>query len=206
MLLKAGDLTSWNIRGDTDFTQVTIRFNMATDGQLVTKDTKFKKVPPSQINRDRDRAYRWKYSTSGSYVQDDSNLLDYGHSKFDHFSNKENGRKSMKPVVNQPTPLQYHTEIANIEPSTPEAKSGQAQVDTTQTYCKPSTRSLTEEGASTKPTTSQVHNKENTTTDLVPTSHEELNSIDIRNMNNETPNRWDDSTHKIWQKKAIVID
>ena len=61
VLLKDTDLTSWYMKSESDFTQLTVRFrNMAaTDGQSQT-DCKYKKMTPSQMTRDKSRCAIWK--------------------------------------------------------------------------------------------------------------------------------------------------
>ena len=59
-ILDKYQVSSWNIRGGNVFSEVTIRFNMAA----ATDDTvKYRKVPPSRMTRDRQRAKRLPVST-----------------------------------------------------------------------------------------------------------------------------------------------
>jgi hypothetical protein len=61
--LNEHQVSSWNIRGGNIYTEITIRIGMST----VTKDTvKYRKVPPSRINRDKQRATR----SSSIFVKD----------------------------------------------------------------------------------------------------------------------------------------
>ena len=56
-------LSSWNIHSKENFTQVSIRFSMAA----IAEDTeiKFKRVKPSRMKRDRERAHQRSKSDSG---------------------------------------------------------------------------------------------------------------------------------------------
>ena len=58
-ILEDFNVTSWNIRGDTDGMQVTIRFK-TDELHMDTSNITFRKVPPSQIRRNRDRAVSWR--------------------------------------------------------------------------------------------------------------------------------------------------
>ena len=66
-LIDDSILTSWTIQGNTNITSVTIRFKMAVDYNDVEsrQDTfaKYKRVPPSQIERDRVRSQQWNNSS-----------------------------------------------------------------------------------------------------------------------------------------------
>ena len=56
MLLKDTDLTSWKIKSELDFTQITVRLrNMAA-----TQVSRYENVSPSQIVRDKVRATKWR--------------------------------------------------------------------------------------------------------------------------------------------------
>lgn len=52
-MLDTYNITSWSIRSGNKFSEVSIRFNMTAD---VDTETKYRKVPPSRLIRDRDRA------------------------------------------------------------------------------------------------------------------------------------------------------
>ncbi len=57
--LETANVSSWNIRGENENLQVTIRFSMkdTTSGhQMDTSNVTYRKVPPSQTRRDRNRA------------------------------------------------------------------------------------------------------------------------------------------------------
>ena len=54
--LRGSTITSWNIRGEQDYTQVTIRFGSTA---MLDTNVKYRKVPPSRIVRDKARAARY---------------------------------------------------------------------------------------------------------------------------------------------------
>lgn len=66
-LLHDSMLTSWTVQGNSHVTSVTIRFKMAADHDSVQPRqdscTKYKRVPPSQVERDRVRSQQWNTST-----------------------------------------------------------------------------------------------------------------------------------------------
>ena len=68
-LLEDSRLTSWTVQGNCEMTSVTIRFKMADSMEEGSGDsiTKFKRVPPSQLARDKARTSQW---------QDRSQLVD----------------------------------------------------------------------------------------------------------------------------------
>ena len=60
ILLKDNDLTSWYIKSESDFTQLTVRFrNMAASGGQPLVDCKYKKMTHSQMTRDKARCTMW---------------------------------------------------------------------------------------------------------------------------------------------------
>ena len=65
-LIDDSMLTSWTIQANSNITSVTIRFKMVIDHNDVgsKQDTfaKYKRVPPSQIERDRVRSQQWNNS------------------------------------------------------------------------------------------------------------------------------------------------
>ncbi len=63
-------LNSWTVQGNSNVTSITLRFHMdTTDTALDNTHSKFRCVPPSTLNRDRQRA-----------SQNHSALLHYPHS------------------------------------------------------------------------------------------------------------------------------
>ena len=66
-ILKSADVSSWNIKGDNTSLQVWIRFNMDDEdssGHLKECSTTYRRVPPGQRIRDRDRAMAWSNDKS----------------------------------------------------------------------------------------------------------------------------------------------
>ena len=61
-LLRDNNLTSWTIQANSKMTTVIIRFQPQDTDILPQADTsvKYKRLPPSQIKRDSNRAERWK--------------------------------------------------------------------------------------------------------------------------------------------------
>ena len=55
-------VSSWNMKGDDGSMQVWIRFRTDVDTQTALNNTNitYRKVPPSQVNRNRDRASNWQ--------------------------------------------------------------------------------------------------------------------------------------------------
>ena len=63
-ILDCSELTSWNIRGDTSNVQVTIRFTQVEPSDMTRIDTSnitYRKAPPSQLRRDRERALSHRF-------------------------------------------------------------------------------------------------------------------------------------------------
>lgn len=69
-LCQDNKLLSWNIRGGSEFIQVSIRFSPGTCGNDENV-VKYKKMPPSQLRRDQMRAH--KHSQSINSDEDNSN-------------------------------------------------------------------------------------------------------------------------------------
>ena len=61
-LLEDNRLTSWTVQANCDMTSVTIRFKMADcmEEGLGNSLSKFRRVPPSQVQRDQARVSQWK--------------------------------------------------------------------------------------------------------------------------------------------------
>ena len=66
-ILDTSTVTSWNIHGDTKSVQISIRFTMEDAFNIDTANVTFRKVPPSQLKRDRNRASLHKQSVSHSH-------------------------------------------------------------------------------------------------------------------------------------------
>ena len=60
-LLAENQVTSWNIRGGTEFVQLSIRF---TTDMAAKEDITYRKVPPSRRLRETRRQHKWKSGQS----------------------------------------------------------------------------------------------------------------------------------------------
>ena len=78
-ILEENSVCSWNIRCNNNSTQVWIRFSGETNSDQMDKtDVSYRKVPPSKVLRDRDRAQQWCEKDthhSASQVVDNSNSI-----------------------------------------------------------------------------------------------------------------------------------
>ena len=97
-------MSSWNIKGAEDHMQVWIRFKTDFDTEKPL-DITYRKVPPSQIKRNKDRAKGWQNSI-------DNNLCD---DTVDSVTEKSNNVASQTPPLVENCPFNQAT---NIEPST----------------------------------------------------------------------------------------
>ncbi len=75
-MLDLAKVSSWNVHGEKERVQITIRFNIMdnTAEQMDTSNVTYRKVPPSQVRRDRDRAMqRSSYKENENIVSFDFN-------------------------------------------------------------------------------------------------------------------------------------
>ena len=84
-ILDNHQVSSWNIRGGNVFSEVTIRFNMAAASDDIVK---YRKVPPSRLTRDMQRAKRLPVTvdTASQAALDDSKIGDSRFEDNDHCS------------------------------------------------------------------------------------------------------------------------
>ena len=61
-ILENNCVASWNIHGANNFSQVTVRFKVDTDENDIQQSATYRKVPPSRVTRDRNRASNFKSS------------------------------------------------------------------------------------------------------------------------------------------------
>lgn len=72
-ILKSSMLSSWNIRGESTMLHLSIRFNMDAMGVPKTDimpGITYRKVSPSQANRNKDRAVDWDTNKAANQVCD----------------------------------------------------------------------------------------------------------------------------------------
>ena len=79
-MLDTYNITSWSIRSGNKFSEVSIRFNMTAD---VHTETKYRKVPPSRLTRDRERAAS-RIVSSGHNTSIPLDLQDQGSNVLDN--------------------------------------------------------------------------------------------------------------------------
>ena len=78
-LLQTQPVSSWQIRSGSQYTQVTLRFNMA---DIDVNNVSYRKKPPSQVQRDTTRVARWKNQThekDSSTIEDKQEETDAGN-------------------------------------------------------------------------------------------------------------------------------
>ena len=109
-ILSDNSVSSWNIKANSSGTQVWLRFNGNNNSkQMDMLDTTYRKVPPSKVNRDRERAKQ-----RSERINDDS--LDNSNSRtIDEVLNNPT------PVfnINQPTTSDQSREISDSHNSDP---------------------------------------------------------------------------------------
>ena len=74
-LLDDCDISSWNIKGDNDGTQIWIRFK-SEDSAMDNTNITYRRAPPSQMRRNKNRASSWrdKEPDCGKFVDGNSTI------------------------------------------------------------------------------------------------------------------------------------
>ena len=100
-LLAENIVISWNIRGEKDYTQLSIRFGNGKEGAV--NDIAYRKAPPSRVTRDKQRQYNWKMGNmhcddSNNKIQDDLNKQ-YRHTENNDIGNQTEVDQGLSPIL-----------------------------------------------------------------------------------------------------------
>ena len=112
-LLEKYIITSWNVKGGNRFTEVSIRFNMAS---MPHGDMKYRREPPSRMARDKVRAARRFQSKDNLCTQDinEDNASIIHDEQIDNISNPFSRFIADDTVVNRPDHMPTSVEEINM--------------------------------------------------------------------------------------------